>query len=71
MKQKILFAAVMGAITTALVSFTLVVVNYGFNEGFVVRWLRSWLISYSVAVPAILLIAPHVQLLLKRISPDR
>lgn len=64
MKQKILFAVVMGAITTALVSFTLIVVNTGFINGFVAVWLRSWLISYLVAVPSIILIAPKVQSLL-------
>lgn len=67
MKQKILFAVVMGAITTALVSFTLIGVNAGFSNGFVALWLRSWLISYLVAVPSIILIAPRVQSLLTRL----
>jgi hypothetical protein len=61
MKQKILFALIMGAITTAIVSFTLTVVNRGFADHFFLLWLRSWLISYLVAVPAILLIGPSVQ----------
>jgi integral membrane sensor domain MASE1 len=69
MKQKILFAAVMGAITTALVSFTLVVVNKGFNDEFLSIWLKSWLISYTVAVPTIILIAPRVQSFLNRLAP--
>ena len=61
MKQKILFAAVMGTITTGLVSLTLVSVNKGFISGFVAIWLKSWLISYLVAVPAIIVIGPRVQ----------
>ena len=64
MKQKVLFAAVMGTITTGLVSFTLVSVNKGFVNSFVATWLKSWLISYIVAVPAILIIGPKVQSLL-------
>lgn len=68
MKQKILFALVMGSITTAIVSFTLTAVNKGFVDGFATIWLRSWLISYSVAVPAILLLGPKVQAFLNGLT---
>ena len=51
----------MGTITTGLVSFTLVSVNKGFVSGFLVIWLKSWLISYMVAVPAIIIIGPRIQ----------
>ena len=61
MKQKLVFAAVMGTITTGLVSLTLVSVNRGFASGFIAVWLKSWLLSYMVAVPAILVIGPRVQ----------
>lgn len=61
MKQRVLFAIFMGMITTALVSFTLVSVNKGFVRDFVATWLRSWLISYTVALPAIIIIGPRVQ----------
>ena len=61
MKQKVAFALIMGSITTALVSLTLVSVNKGFVAGFVVAWLKSWLISYIVAVPAILVVGPRVE----------
>ena len=68
MKQKILFAVVMGSITTALVSFTVVAVNLGFDKAFVALWLRSWLISYLVAVPSIILIGPRVQSFLTHLA---
>jgi len=67
MKQRILFAIVMGVITTALVSFTLVSVNKGFVSGFLYVWLKSWLISYTVAVPAIIILGPKVQMILNSI----
>ena len=67
MKEKILFAAVMGTITTGLVSLTIVSVNKGFISGFMAIWVKSWLISYIVAVPAILIIGPKVQLILNRL----
>lgn len=71
MKQKVLFALVMGSITTAIVSFTLTAVNKGFVNGFAPIWLRSWLIGYAVAVPAILLMGPKVQALLNRLLQQK
>ncbi|HEX2606432.1 MAG TPA: DUF2798 domain-containing protein [Flavisolibacter sp.] len=66
MNPKILFAFIMGSITTCLVSFTLILVNKGFVSGFTLLWLKSWLISYLVAVPVILVIGPKVQAALNR-----
>jgi predicted Co/Zn/Cd cation transporter (cation efflux family) len=68
MKQKILFAAIMGSITTGLVSLTVIAANRGFVDGFIAIWLKSWLISYLVAVPSIIFIAPKVQYLVNYIS---
>ena len=63
MKHKLTFALIMGLITTAIISFTLIAVNLGFGSKFIAAWLRSWSISYVLAVTAMLLIAPRVQLL--------
>lgn len=53
----------MGMITTAIISFVVIAINLGFNERFLLAWLRSWSVSYVLAVSAMLLIAPRVQLL--------
>lgn len=70
MKKKIFFAAIMGASTTGIISFILIVINAGFTEQFLNVWLRSWIVAYVVAVPAILLIAPKVQMLVDNIFKD-
>ena len=62
MKQKIAFAMIMGFISTALISFTLIGINVGFNSHFLAAWLRSWAISYVLAVTAVLLLAQRIQL---------
>ena len=62
MKQKIAFAFIMGIVTTGIISFTLISVNIGFHEKFMVTWLRSWFMGYAVVIPAILFIGPKVQL---------
>ena len=69
MKNKIAFALIMGVITTAIISFTLIAVNVGFTEHFLKTWLRSWGMAYVVVIPAILLIAPRVQQLVDRLFP--
>jgi hypothetical protein len=63
MKHKLTFALIMGMITTSIISFVLIAINVGFNGKFLVTWLRSWSVSYVLAVSAMLLIAPRVQLL--------
>lgn len=63
MKHKLLFALIMGLITTGIISFALIVINVGFTERFVITWLRSWSVAYVLAVSAMLFIAPKIQLL--------
>jgi low affinity Fe/Cu permease len=70
MKQKIAFALIMGLITTAVISFVLISVNLGFTEKFLVAWLRSWSISYVLAVSLVLIVAPRVQLLVSYLIKD-
>lgn len=66
MKRKIAFALLMGIVTTAIVSFTLVAVNVGFTARFLAIWLRSWIIAYLVVIPAILVISPALQKMVDR-----
>ncbi|WP_046247187.1 DUF2798 domain-containing protein [Hymenobacter terrenus] len=61
MKQRVVFALLMGVVTTGLVSFILLGVNRGFHPGFGGVWLKSWAIGYVVVIPIILLVAPLVQ----------
>lgn len=61
MKRKILFALLMGVVTTGIISFALLALNLGFTDGFALVWLRSWAIGYVIVIPAILLIGPRLQ----------
>jgi hypothetical protein len=63
MKQKLAFALTMGIITTAIISFVLIAINVGFGDKFLIAWLRSWSISYVLAVFSMLVIAPRIQFL--------
>lgn len=61
MKQKIIFALIMGSVTTAIISYTLIYLNIGFSQKFFKVWLKSWGISYLIVIPVILIIGPIIQ----------
>ena len=71
MKQKIAFALIMGSITTAIISFTLILINVDFSEKFLRIWLKSWGIAYLVVIPAILIIGPIIQKLVDKIFANK
>lgn len=66
MKKKIVFALLMGIVSTCVVSFTLISINIGFTKHFVPLWLRSWVIGYLVVTPIILLISAPLQRLIDK-----
>jgi integral membrane sensor domain MASE1 len=61
MKRKIVFALIMGGITTGIISFTLIALNIGLGERFLMIWLKSWGMAYLIVIPVILIVAPRVQ----------
>lgn len=63
MKHKLVFALIMGVITIGIISFVIIALNIGFRERFLFTWMRSWSVAYVLAVSAMLIIAPKVQLL--------
>jgi integral membrane sensor domain MASE1 len=67
MKQKIAFALIMGSITTAIISFTLIYLNIGFTEKFWKIFLKSWVIAYLMVIPVILIIGPIIQKLVDKV----
>lgn len=70
MKKKIAFAMIMGVVTTGIISFTLISINVGFVSGFFDVWLKSWVMAYVIVIPAILIIAPKIEMLVDYIFHD-
>jgi hypothetical protein len=71
MKQKIVFALLMGVITTGIISFSLITINIGFGDRFLSTWLRSWMAAYLIVIPVILIAGPQVQKLVNRMVKDK
>jgi hypothetical protein len=62
MKNKIVFALLMGIITTGLISLVLIYINTDVTGiAFLLKWLTSWVIAYILVIPCIILISPIVQ----------
>jgi hypothetical protein len=59
------WAFVTGLIVTSYITFTLVAVNMGFTNRFLLTWLRSWLIAYILVIPSLLYVAPFIRKQLK------
>lgn len=51
----------MAFVVTSYISFILVAINAGFDDGFMILWLRSWLIAYLLAVPSLLFLSPIIR----------
>ena len=66
-KRKIAFAFSMGVVTTGIISFVLIALNFGFADGFLLVWARSWAAAYVIVIPAILLIGPSLQARIDRL----
>lgn len=69
-KKKIVFAFIMGLITTGIISFSLISINIGFTSSFLKVWAKSWLLAYIFVIPAILFIAPPIQKMVDRMFQD-
>jgi hypothetical protein len=60
-KAHLKFALITGLVVTSYITFTLVAVNVGFNNSFIFKWFRSWLIAYIIVVPSLLFVAPFIR----------
>ena len=69
LKQRIAFAMIMGTITTGLITYILISINFGWAHNLLKVWLKSWLISYLISIPIILLISPIIDKLVKKLIP--
>jgi len=58
--RRVVFAFLMGIVTTGMVSFTVVLINLGLTNRFWQVWLRSWSLAFPIVVPVILIVSPAI-----------
>jgi len=59
--QPIVFAFFMALLMSCLMSFVISVANLGFVNNILFIWLRAWAFAFTIAFPAIILVAPVVR----------
>lgn len=46
---------------TLVVTFVSILVNYGIQEGFFVKWMRAWGLAFVVALPVVMVVMPTIR----------
>ena len=67
MTSRVVFALLMGVITTGTITFLLICLNVGFGVTFLTVWIRAWELAYLIVVPLVLLTAPALQRLIAKL----
>ena len=57
----LLFGAILSAIMVSVVSATVLIINQGLTPDFLSRWLKSFLSTWPIAFPTVLVVAPRVR----------
>ncbi|MFZ6813665.1 DUF2798 domain-containing protein [Undibacterium sp. Rencai35W] len=57
----ILFGGMLSIIMVSIISAVVLVVNQGITPDFAIRWLKSFLSTWPIAFPTVLVIAPLVR----------
>ncbi|MCF2859460.1 DUF2798 domain-containing protein [Pseudoalteromonas sp. SMS1] len=61
-KRKNLLVALFASVGMSFVmSFTMLLVNIGIVDNFILLWLKAWLVSVTIAFPSAILIVPVAQ----------
>lgn len=58
---KFLFAPTVGLFMSETITFALTAINFGFSDWFVTNWLKSFAISFLVALPISAFLVPRIQ----------
>jgi hypothetical protein len=71
MKKKIVFALIMGLVTTGIISLIMLLVNTNFSGlTFLKIWSKSWLIAYLIVIPVILFISPKIEKMVNKLIEE-
>lgn len=62
---QLVFSFMMALFMSGIMSLAVLLINVGANEGTLARWLTTWPMTFSIALPTILLISPVVKRLVE------
>ena len=67
-QAQLAFIPLMATMMSAVMSFTITAVHYGFRPGLLGAWLGNWALAFVVAVPVAWVVVPAVRSLLARLT---
>jgi len=67
----VLFSGLVSAIMVGVVSAVVLLLNQGFPSDFIYRWMKSFATTWSVAFPALLVVAPRVRRFVAKVTAPR
>ena len=71
MKKKIVFALLMGLVTTGIISLILILINTNLSGlKFLKIWSKSWLIAYLIVIPVIFFISPKIEKMVNKLLKE-
>jgi hypothetical protein len=66
-KSRLILAALMSSVMVAMVTFIVTVLDLGLRSGFLLKWLKAYLIAWPVAAITAFIIMPPARRLTERI----
>ncbi len=66
--SNLLFGGILSLIMVTIVSGVVILINQGFSADFFVRWLKSFITTWPIAFPTVLIVAPQVRKLVVKLT---
>lgn len=63
----VVFALFMAFFMSGIMSLVVTTINIGFTDDLVLRWLNSWPMTFAIAFPTIMVVAPMVKRIVSRL----
>ena len=67
-QAQLAFIPMMVTVMSAVMSYTITAVRYGFRPGLIDAWLGNWALAFVVALPVAWVVVPTVRAVLARLT---
>jgi len=64
----LLFGGMMSMIMVTVITGVVVLVTRGLDHDFITHWLRGFVLTWPIAFPTVLLVAPYIQRVVKKLT---
>lgn len=65
---QLLFIAIMATAMSAVMSFSMMLLNLGWHQDFILLWLKSFAVSTLIAIPTALIVGPIARKLASQLT---